>query len=141
MPGAPEKATPNIVHQNAIWRETIRKETRCQKLYTDYHINPHKKIHNITGKPNSLHDTAEGEEDPNFLHIMREIRVEPRKKYEFPVTESQEIGWESRPLLDGNTNNFAWNDDRLRFPVANTDISKYKDAEWKIKEQMKINQG
>ena len=87
---------------------------------------------------------------------MREIRVEPRKKYEFPVTESQEIGWESRPLLDGNTNSrfffstiyfdptpldFAWNDDRLRFPVANTDISKYKDAEWKIKEQMKINQG
>ena len=58
----------------------------------------------ILGKPNSLHDTAEGEEDPNFLHIMREIRVEPRKKYEFPVTESQEIGWESRPLLDGNTN-------------------------------------
>ena len=115
------EATPNIVHQNAIWRETIRKETRCQKLYTDYHINPHKKIHNITGKllptlnttrsnsgkPNSLHDTAEGEEDPNFLHIMREIRVEPRKKYEFPVTESQEIGWESRPLLDGNTNSKA----------------------------------
>ena len=60
-----------------------------------------------SGKPNSLHDTAEGEEDPNFLHIMREIRVEPRKKYEFPVTESQEIGWESRPLLDGNTNSKA----------------------------------
>ena len=32
----------NIVDQNAIWRETIRKETRCQKLYTEYHINPYK---------------------------------------------------------------------------------------------------
>ena len=32
----------NIVDQNAIWRETIRKENRCQKLYTEYHINPYK---------------------------------------------------------------------------------------------------
>jgi hypothetical protein len=44
------KEAPNIVHQNAIWRETIRKEARSQKLYTAYHINPHKKIHNLTGK-------------------------------------------------------------------------------------------
>ena len=48
------KEAPNIVHQNAIWRETIRKETRSQKLYTAYHINPHKKIHNLTGKSQNI---------------------------------------------------------------------------------------
>ena len=79
----------NIVDQNAIWRETIHKENRCQKLYTKYHINPYKKTEQLTGKPNSHHDTAEGEEDKDFLHIIHKVRVEPRKKYSEPITESQ----------------------------------------------------
>merc|ERR1712106_928779 len=79
----------NIVDQNAIWRETIHKENRCQKLYTEYHINPYKKTDQLTGKPNSHHDTAEGEEDKDFLHIIHKVRVEPRKKYSEPITESQ----------------------------------------------------
>ena len=45
----------NIVDQNAIWRETIRKETRCQKLYEKYHINPYKNNHQITGKLLMVH--------------------------------------------------------------------------------------
>ena len=38
-----EKEPVNIVHQNAIFRETIKKEQRNQKLYTDYSVNPFKK--------------------------------------------------------------------------------------------------
>ncbi len=38
-----EKEPANIVHQNAIFRETIHKEQRNQKLYTDYGVNPYKK--------------------------------------------------------------------------------------------------
>ena len=38
-----EKDPVNIVHQNAIHRETIRKEQRTQMLYTDYSVNPYKK--------------------------------------------------------------------------------------------------
>ena len=38
-----EKEPINIVHQNAILCETISKEMRNQKLYTDYSINPYKK--------------------------------------------------------------------------------------------------
>ena len=38
-----EKDPVNIVHQNAIHCETIRKEQRTQKLYTDYSVNPYKK--------------------------------------------------------------------------------------------------
>jgi len=38
-----EKEPLNFVHQNAILCETINKETRHQKLYTDYSVNPFKK--------------------------------------------------------------------------------------------------
>ena len=38
-----EKDPVNIVHQNAIFRELIRKEQRNQKLYTSFSVNPYKK--------------------------------------------------------------------------------------------------
>ena len=38
-----EKEPENVVHQNAIFRETIHKEQRHQKLYTNYGVNPYKK--------------------------------------------------------------------------------------------------
>ena len=38
-----EKEPINIVHQNAILCETIKKENQSQKLYTNYSINPFKK--------------------------------------------------------------------------------------------------
>ena len=40
---AGQKEPTNIVHQNAILCETIRKENQTQKLYTNYSINPFKK--------------------------------------------------------------------------------------------------
>ena len=39
----PEKTPLDVVHQNAIHVETIRKEQRTQKLYTEFNINPYKK--------------------------------------------------------------------------------------------------
>lgn len=38
-----EKEPVNIVHQNAILCETIKKENQCQRLYTNYGVNPFKK--------------------------------------------------------------------------------------------------
>jgi hypothetical protein len=38
-----EREPPNFVHQNAILCETIMKEQRHQKLYTNYSVNPFKK--------------------------------------------------------------------------------------------------
>ena len=43
MAGAEEKEPENIVHRNAIFCETIRKEQSDQKLYTSYGVNPYKK--------------------------------------------------------------------------------------------------
>jgi hypothetical protein len=84
MAGAEEKEPENIVHRNAIFCETIRKEQSDQKLYTSYGVNPYKKskqtcarsssssithhpippsVHVVAGKPNSPHDSADGAED------------------------------------------------------------------------------
>ena len=49
--------------------------------------NPRKKF--FLGKPNSRHDAADGEEDAEFLNIIHKVRVEPRKKYSEPITETQ----------------------------------------------------
>ena len=38
-----EKEPANIVHQNAILCETIKKEMNNQKLYTSYSVNPFKR--------------------------------------------------------------------------------------------------
>ncbi|XP_002737174.1 cilia- and flagella-associated protein 144-like [Saccoglossus kowalevskii] len=120
----------NIVHQSAILEETIKKEQRHQKLYTTYSVNPFRKMYTLTGKPNSTHDSADGEEDDNFLKIIHRAHQEPVKKYTFPQTEAQEIGWMSKPLIPQDRE-----DRRLHFPRQNSEITKYMDAAWRMKEQ------
>ncbi|XP_059156524.1 cilia- and flagella-associated protein 144-like [Physella acuta] len=123
-----EKEPVNPVHQNSILCETIAKENRCQKLYTNYGINPFRKIHVIAGKPNSMHDTAEGEEDDHFRQVIKRANQEPVKKYAFPQTESQEYGWISRPLIEHEKS-----DRRLNFHRHCSSITKYMDKAWSLK--------
>ncbi|XP_050817229.1 protein FAM183A isoform X2 [Gopherus flavomarginatus] len=54
-----EKEPLDLVHQNQIFCETVRKELRCQKLHTEYGVNPLKRVHTITRKPMSWHDNIE----------------------------------------------------------------------------------
>ncbi|KAK3592145.1 hypothetical protein CHS0354_019435 [Potamilus streckersoni] len=125
-----EKEPLNFVHKNAILCETIMKEQRHQKLYTNYSVNPFKKLHILAGKPNSSHDTEEGEEDAHFLKVISRANQEPVKKYTYPQTEAQEVGWITRPLIDTDRT-----DRRLSFPRKNTPITKYMDEAWRLKEQ------
>ncbi|KAJ8311046.1 hypothetical protein KUTeg_011404 [Tegillarca granosa] len=104
-----EREPPNFVHQNAILCETIMKEQRHQKLYTNYSVNPFKTIHVITGKPNSKHDTEEGEEDSHFLKVIKRANQEP---------------------IDVDKT-----DSRLHFGMKNTAITKYMNEFWRVKEQ------
>jgi len=119
----------SIVHQNAIHVETILKEHRTQKLYTEFSINPYKKLHVLTDKPISK-DSHEEVGDPAFLTTIHRARLEPTKKYTHPQTESQELGWISTPLLVSDRS-----DRRLNFPRQNSEITKYMDAAWRLKEQ------
>ncbi|XP_069126557.1 cilia- and flagella-associated protein 144-like [Argopecten irradians] len=125
-----EKEPPNFVHHNAILCETIMKEQRHQVLYTNFSVNPYKKIHALSGKPNSKHDTEEGEEDSHFKKVIERANQEPVKKYAFPQTEAQEIGWITQPLIDTDRS-----DKRINFFRQNTAITKYMDAAWRVKEQ------
>ncbi|XP_073758894.1 cilia- and flagella-associated protein 144 isoform X2 [Callorhinus ursinus] len=94
-----EKVIPDEVHQNQILRELYLKELRTQKLYTQYHANPLRKVHTITRKPMSWHDNLEEPADARFLNLIHRAAHGPREKYAETQTESQEIGWDSEPLV------------------------------------------
>ncbi|XP_029474018.1 protein FAM183A [Rhinatrema bivittatum] len=128
--GAREKAEKDEVHQLAIHRETIRKELQCQKLLTEYKINPFRKVHAVTGKPMSWHDNLEETADANFLSVIHHVALEPTKKYTEPQTTSQEIGWITAPLIS-----LDHTDCRFNFHRHKTEITAYMEAAWRQKEQ------
>ncbi|XP_042806551.1 protein FAM183A isoform X2 [Panthera tigris] len=99
MAGRQKEVIIDEVHQNQILRELYLKELRTQKLYTEYHVNPLRKVHTITRKPMSWHDNLEEPEDARFLNLLHHAALGPRKKYPETQTESQEIGWDSEPLV------------------------------------------
>ncbi|XP_070950812.1 cilia- and flagella-associated protein 144 isoform X3 [Macaca nemestrina] len=100
MAGHPrEKVIPDEVHQNQILRELYHKELRTQKLYTQYHVNPLRKIHTITRKPMSWHDNLEEPADARFLNLIHHTAQGPKKKYPETQTENQEVGWDLEPLV------------------------------------------
>ncbi|XP_058034166.1 cilia- and flagella-associated protein 144 isoform X1 [Ahaetulla prasina] len=120
------------VSQNKIFTETVQKELRCQRLHTEYALNPLIKVHALTGKPASWHDNLEEPEDAEFLQLIHHAALEPPKKYSEPQSESQEIGWFSTPLISINRN-----DTRLHFPSRSTEISRYMAALWRLKQMTK----
>ncbi|XP_074122309.1 cilia- and flagella-associated protein 144 isoform X4 [Sminthopsis crassicaudata] len=123
-----EKAPADPVHQNQIMCELIRKELRAQKLYTEYNVNPHHPVHNITRKPMSWHDNVEEPADAKFLNVIHYAAQGPKKKYSEPQTESQEIGWDCEPLIPSERG-----DKRINFFRTYQDITKYMAEFWRIK--------
>nr|XP_046248417.1 protein FAM183A [Scatophagus argus]XP_046248418.1 protein FAM183A [Scatophagus argus]XP_046248419.1 protein FAM183A [Scatophagus argus] len=113
----------DLVHQNAIHVETIRKEQRHQKLHTEFSINPHRKLHILPDKPMSRKPTEVIAENSDFIDAFHKARQEPTKKYTTPQTESQEIGWISAPLIPSNRS-----DKRLNFYRSSSDVTKHKEA-------------
>ncbi|XP_053099430.1 protein FAM183A [Hemicordylus capensis] len=115
------------VSQNKIFCETVRKELRCQRLHTEFGLNPLLKVHTIAGKPMAWHDNLEEPADDKFLKLIHHAALEPTKKYTEPQTVSQEIGWFTTPLTSINRN-----DPRLYFPSRSTEISRYMAAVWRL---------
>ncbi|XP_026179580.1 cilia- and flagella-associated protein 144 [Mastacembelus armatus] len=113
----------DLVHQNAIHVETIRKEERHQKLHTEFNINPHRKLHVLPDKPMCRKPTEVVAENSDFIKTFHDARQEPTKKYTMPLTESQEIGWVSAPLIPANRN-----DERFNFFRSSTDVTKHRES-------------
>merc|ERR1712188_69988 len=119
----------NIVHQNAIWRETIKKENNQKLLHTEFSVNPHRlrKMHSITEKPNKVQEQQKQNQDldkidPEFLKVIDNAAMEPFKKFSMPMTEAQEYGWFHEDLIERDSM-----DNRLRKPRQNSEITKYMD--------------
>ncbi|XP_069560942.1 cilia- and flagella-associated protein 144 [Brachyistius frenatus] len=115
------KGEPDYVHQNAIHVETVRKEERLQKVHTEFSINPYRKLHILTDKPTSRKPEVL-EDNSEFIKAFHKARDVPTKKYSAPITESQEIGWISAPLIPSNRH-----DRRLNFFRFGTDVTRHKE--------------
>eukprot|EP00054_Salpingoeca_dolichothecata_P031936 m.265107 g.265107 ORF g.265107 m.265107 type:complete len:130 (+) comp28575_c0_seq1:195-584(+) len=124
--------TKNQIHQNTILNETVAKEIRNQKLYTSFQINPHSKPAAVAGKPN-VADLDNSDDDDEILKTLAAARKPPKQKSSFPMTSSQEYGWDTAPLISSSTGNFS-------HPRKQTEITNYMDAYWKQKEQQTMQQ-
>ncbi|XP_034035422.1 protein FAM183A [Thalassophryne amazonica] len=109
----------DIVHQNKIHEERVRKERRFQKLHTEFNISPHRKLHVLPDKPMSKKVPELMLENSDYLDKFHEAQKEPKEKYTHPQTESQEIGWVSAPLIQMNLE-----DRRFKFHRQSSDITK-----------------
>ncbi|KAG3265159.1 hypothetical protein H1C71_001552 [Ictidomys tridecemlineatus] len=125
-----ERVIQDEVHQNQFLREQYLQELRTQKLCTEYHVNPLRKVHAITRKPMSWHDNLEEPEDVRFLNLVHHAAQRPRKKYPETQTESQEIGWEAEPLVIPERQ-----DHRLNHFRVYKDITLYKVKLWLLGEK------
>ncbi|KAM9186549.1 cilia- and flagella-associated protein 144 [Mergus octosetaceus] len=110
---------PDPVQLDRLLGERVRKELRCLRLLTEYGLNPLRRVHTVTKKPMSWHDNIEEPADEKFLNVIHHAVLEPTKKYSEPQTESQEIGWNTTPLIDVDRT-----DRRLYFPRRKTEITK-----------------
>ncbi|NXH03721.1 F183A protein, partial [Loxia leucoptera] len=54
--------------------------------------------HMVSRKPMSRHENIQEPIDDEFLKLLHRAAVVPREKYSEPQTESQVIGWHTKPL-------------------------------------------
>ncbi|KAM4655037.1 cilia- and flagella-associated protein 144 [Amazona ochrocephala] len=107
------------VRLNQLLCERVQKELKYQRLHTEYSVNPLQPVHTITRKPMSWHDNLEEPADEKFLNLIHHAALEPTKKYSEPQTESQEIGWNTKPLVPMDRT-----DCRFYFPRRKTEVTK-----------------
>ncbi|XP_020793747.2 protein FAM183A [Boleophthalmus pectinirostris] len=116
------KEMKDLVKENAIHIETIKKERRHQTLFTEFSLNPRTKLHVLPDKPMSRKPPEVVTENADFIKAFHKAREEPTKKYSMPQTESQEMGWVSTPLIIVDRT-----DRRFNFNRLSTDVTIHKE--------------
>ncbi|CAJ1061072.1 protein FAM183A [Xyrichtys novacula] len=114
-----KKETPNMVHENTIFIETVKKELRHLKLQTEVSFNPYRKVHLLPDKPMARKQPEILVDTTEYIEAYRRIHQEPSKKYPEPLTESQKIGWWASQLTPQKRS------DRLYFPRVCTDVTRH----------------
>ncbi|XP_072245173.1 cilia- and flagella-associated protein 144 [Leuresthes tenuis] len=115
-----EKVQLDYVRQDRFHIDMIRKEQRLQRLHTEFSINPYRKLHILPDKPMSRKPPEVIADSSGFIEVLHRAKLEPIKKYPMPLTESQEIGWMSTPLIQSMSH-----DKRLNFQRISTDVTKH----------------
>eukprot|EP00741_Cyanophora_paradoxa_P004526 tig00000808_g4395.t1 len=93
----------DVVSQNFIWREHIKKEMKLTKLNPHFRVNPHS-MHTVTDKPaivqreNPVPHTPTEIDAIMMRTIERSMKV-PKEKYSVPQTTAQTVGWDHVPLV------------------------------------------
>ena len=93
----------NALVEDAIRKETIKMENRFRKDFTEFQPSLSSLRDATPDKPlvnsfcSSKHDDDFTQEDLDMLKTLHMDKKEsdPRKKYPFPMTTSQEIGWDA----------------------------------------------
>ena len=130
------KPPPNVVHQNAIMVETIKKEQRNQKLFTNYTINPHGKPLSLADKPNrTVPSEFSQQTNTSLVETLERSKVPPKKKYTMPMTTSQEYGW------DMEDEDLQKPPRVLHRPKESSEITRFMSEFWKQKEQERLGGG
>ncbi|XP_068879225.1 cilia- and flagella-associated protein 144 [Aphelocoma coerulescens] len=96
--GSSDRGPPDAL-QNRFHSERANKERQWQLVFTKYTVNPLQPVHMVARKPMSWHENVHEPTDDEFLNLLHRAVLVPRKKYSEPQTESQEIGWNTTPLV------------------------------------------
>jgi hypothetical protein len=91
--------TLDAVSINACWREALRNESKHHVLQETFDFNP-KNLMAVTQKPTQAFkmSSSEGKGTQEELEMLRtklnETAKVPKKKFNYPMTSNQEIGWD-----------------------------------------------
>ena len=103
----------NQVEINAQWEEAVKKEMRGRVLNENFDFNP-KNLLVITDKPTAANRCNAGMEEnkESMMALTKKLEVlttVPKKKYPYPMTSSQEIGWDNDTMFDVHRPKYAFN--------------------------------
>ena len=108
------KKNLNQVEINAQWEEAVKKENRGRILNENFDFNP-KNLLVITDRPTSQNKLS-GEEKEENKESMQELKKKlevlttiPKKKYPYPMTANQEIGWDVDTMFNEHRPKYAFN--------------------------------
>eukprot|EP00347_Sterkiella_histriomuscorum_P020511 403337519 len=104
-PDKGQRRQMNAVEKNACWVEAIKNESKGRLLNENFDFNP-KNLVLLSEKPTQNRATfgsnpSETEKELTALKTKLDTLTSvPKKKYPFPMTSNQEIGWDNDDTFD-----------------------------------------
>ena len=110
----------DAVAANKIWAETLKREKACIRINEDFRVNPKLLKRNRLPKnptksnPFELVETANSEEakdpyhDPQLKKSIEQAQLPPQKKYRWPMTSAQMLGWSWKEGMEDHADSRKW---------------------------------